>query len=309
MGRTLAGRERARRVFRTVGLATGALALVCALPLRADDFNEERLQEGRIAYQQKKFTEAIDQFRVAAFGSLDRPVVLSECIARLALAQAAAGKSGDADETLNRFLEVERRFGTYAKTNLEPEVRSDFRALLVRRIPPAALAAVGSLAETEPLPPSRPARPATAAASKAPRAPAPTVAAPASPSAGASAPTVAERSRDALTESRRRVLTGRAADAERLLSDALQADPGNRQLRLALLEASCLDRSYAQAVAQVPLVAPFGEAETASMFYAAMALYETGRRAEARDYMQRASASVSGPLVDEYAKKIMGGQP
>ena len=42
------------------------------------------------------------------------------------------------------------------------------------------------------------------------------------------------------------------------------------------------------------------------MFYAAVALYEVGRRDEARTFLQRARSNVSGALVDEYAKKIMG---
>ena len=109
-----------------------------------------------------------------------------------------------------------------------------------------------------------------------------------------------------MAEGRRLINASKAGEAERILSQALAADPGNRELRLSLLEASCLNRSYATSIAQVSAVTPFGEGESVSMFYAAVALYEVGRLSEARDLMRRADSRVSGPLVDEYAKKIMG---
>ena len=42
------------------------------------------------------------------------------------------------------------------------------------------------------------------------------------------------------------------------------------------------------------------------MFYAAVVLYETGNEDEARGYLKRAMPRVSGPLVDEYSRKILG---
>jgi protein involved in temperature-dependent protein secretion len=116
----------------------------------------------------------------------------------------------------------------------------------------------------------------------------------------------AAASRAALAESRRLVLAGKAAEAERTLNDALRADPGNRDLRLALLEAACLNRSYKAAVAQLSLVEPLGDNEGPSLFYAAVALYETGHSKEARSYLGRAMPNVSGLLVDEYSTKILG---
>ena len=111
---------------------------------------------------------------------------------------------------------------------------------------------------------------------------------------------------DALAESRRLITAGKSAEAVRLLNDALRADPGNRELRLALLEAGCLSRSYGVAAEQLPLVTPFSDAEAAPMFYAAVVLYETGRDNEAKSYLERAAPRVSGPLVDEYSRKILG---
>jgi hypothetical protein len=109
-----------------------------------------------------------------------------------------------------------------------------------------------------------------------------------------------------LIEARRLVVAGRAVEAQGMLSDALQVDPGNRDLRLALLEAACLSRAYSEGAYQVQLVSPFGENEAPSMFYAAVVLYETGKTDEARGLMKRAVPRVSGPLVDEYSRKILG---
>jgi tetratricopeptide (TPR) repeat protein len=450
-------REKAESMLRAQGrtfpflLAVVVGMMPSVAGLRADDFNEDRLHDGEDAYVAKRYADAIDQFRIAAFGSLDRPPLLSECLVRLALAEAAANKSPDTGATLERFLEVERRFQSYAKAKLQPEIRSSFQALLLARVPQATILSVPSLAgmiETSEqkiakLPPDarqkaleaearqEPSNPiwptdlaalalergdakeaekwATKALSLQPTnaealalrarsrfarrqyadaltdysalpadaferrpelyaeefvclvearrfedaeaisgripaasaarpdvakartdlaaerqrrtAPAPKPAAATAStatggaasavsraaSAPASAPTPdPARSKAALDESRRLVLASRATDAEKLLNEAIKSDPGNRELRLALLEAACLDRSYPAGAAQVALVKPFAENEAPAMFYAAVVLYETGRVDEARAYMKQAMPRVSGPLVDEYSRKILG---
>jgi thioredoxin-like negative regulator of GroEL len=118
--------------------------------------------------------------------------------------------------------------------------------------------------------------------------------------------TAAARSKQVLDESRRLISAGKAGDAVPLLNAAIKADPANRELRLTLLEAACLSRSYPLAVSQVPMSAPFSDREAPSLFYAAVALYETGHGADARGYLQRALPGVSGPLVEEYSQKILG---
>jgi thioredoxin-like negative regulator of GroEL len=427
----------------------------------AEDFNAERLRSGEDFFAEKRYAEAIDQFRIAAFGYLDQPAALSQCLIRLSLAQSAAGKASDADATILRFLEVERLSRSYPPKGLPPEVAADFRSLLLRRVPEETLLSVPTLAglvETEEqklahLPPAQrrtameamarrepnsakwpvaiardslergdakdaevwatkalaieanlaealavrararmargdyrgaladlgalPAgalekrpelnadrfvclvevgdwpgadraaaslpssvtaradvarateklaaekqrrapstgaapstRPApstgaaTAAAGKPPAKPQTPAAAPPAPPAQNNDP--AASSRAALDESRRLVYAGRAGDAQRLLTSALQADENNRALRLALLEAACLGRAYPTAAAQIPLVQPFAESEAPSMFYAAVVLYETGRVQDAQSYLKRAKPRVSGPLVDEYSRKILG---
>jgi hypothetical protein len=418
-------------------LAAAATWMMPPVPaLKGDEFTDERLREGEEAYVAKRYPDAIDDFRIAAFGSLNKPPVLSQSLVWLALAQAAAGKTSDVGITLEKFLDVERRFPVYSQARLEPETRAAFKTLLLARVPQATILSVPSLAgliETEEqkiarLPaadqkraleaaarrdPNNPIWPidlsrlaleqgdakeadrwatkalsiqsqnsdalalrasaraarnqcadaladlgalsakerdrrpelyaddfvclvavrnwdaAAAVAGRVPQASAsrpdvasaraqlaaeqqrrggskaaPATAARAPAPAPAPAPDAA-RSRAALEESHRLVLAGRSADAEKLLNDALKADPANRELRLALLEASCLDRSYQSGAAQVALVKPFTETEAPSMFYAAVVLYETGKFDEARAYMKQAMPRVSGPLVDEYANKIL----
>ena len=78
-----------------------------------DQFNLERLKSGQNLYLEKRYLDAIAQLHVAAFGYLSKPAPLSECLVWLALAQTAAGRPADADATIARFLEVERRFPSY----------------------------------------------------------------------------------------------------------------------------------------------------------------------------------------------------
>ena len=426
------------------------MTLAAASPTQ--DFYQERLRAGKDAYRQKRFVAAAAELRVAAFGLLDTPPLLSEALARLALAQAAAGRAADAAATLSRFVDVERRFGSYAKAALGPEVRSEFQQLLVQHVPPATLQSVAGLAgfvETEAqkaakLPPRErrkaleagferepnnaawaaalaqdaaerrdendvlrwtgralriaPANPealaleahvrvarrqcaealadlkalpvaelerrpqlqadrfvclvetgdwagaeaasktlsadatarpdvsrasqrlATALAARRPTrtagrgegAPAPSssVSAPAlARSAGATRSAIAgpgSRAAAALSESRRLMDALKAPEAAKILLEALRSDPDNRELRVALLEACCLSGDWRRGAEQVAFVAPFSEREALPMFYAAVVLYQTGKIQEARGYMERVRPRVSGPLAEEYARKILG---
>jgi len=430
------------------------------------DFYEARLHAGQEAYRQKQALDAVDQLRIACFGFLDRPPLLSESLARLALAQAAAGRSEEVEATILRFLQVERRFAPYSQIKLEPEVKAEYQSLLLRQVPQATLLSLPSLAglvETEERKiaklPSRERRKALEAASRREpgnaiwplglareaaeredqkgvlrwagealrrdagnadalahraharaarrecsealadlkalpqteldrrpeshadrfvclvesgdwasadeafklipaklmvrgdvaragqklaaerqrrgresagntggansspesRADRPESAVPASEPAASAKGLAAEKRPseglfprpsaslpEVLAESRRLVAAGKAGEAEKILAEALRSEPSNRELRLALLEASCLSRAWSRGAEQLAFVSPFAEEEVAPMFYAAVVLYETGRTAEAHSYMERVLPRLSGPFVDEYARKILG---
>ena len=113
---------------------------------RGDEFYAARLRSGEAAYLEKRLPEAIDNLKIASFGLLENPLLESEALVYLALAQSAAGKITDADATLARFLEVERRFAPFAKIKLDSGVRADFQALALRRVAPSTLTAFPALA-------------------------------------------------------------------------------------------------------------------------------------------------------------------
>ena len=117
-----------------------------AVHARADAFAEARLARGIDAVRTKRYSEASDQFRIACFGLLDEPILLTEGLVRLTLAQEAAGRRADVEKTLERFLDVERRFAVYAKSRLDAPTREGFQALLRARLPADVIAAVPSLA-------------------------------------------------------------------------------------------------------------------------------------------------------------------
>ncbi len=111
------------------------------------DFYQQRLQAGIEAFRAKRLQEAVDELRIAAFGMLEQPTVLLDTLARLALAQQAVGRTADAELTLNRFIEVERKFNNWGQSRLEPELKTQFEALLAKKISPETLLAISSLAD------------------------------------------------------------------------------------------------------------------------------------------------------------------
>jgi tetratricopeptide (TPR) repeat protein len=137
-------RKVARNAFLVAILCS--TALLAARPARAQDFYDEQLRAGRDSFQAGRTLEAADELRIAAFGLLDRPQLLSEALVRLAIAQSSLGNSAAVAHTLGRFLDVESRFQMYAKLTLDPPTRSAFETLLKKSVPRATIAAVPSLA-------------------------------------------------------------------------------------------------------------------------------------------------------------------
>jgi hypothetical protein len=130
----------------SVGLFGILLALGSASFLDADEFSRDRLRAGQEALRARRLPEAVDQIRIACFGLLEEVDTLAECLVSLTLAQDAARRPADVDATLARFLEVERRFTSYAKAALPAESRREFQAILLARVPEGTLLAVPSLA-------------------------------------------------------------------------------------------------------------------------------------------------------------------
>jgi len=100
---------------------------------------------------------------------------------------------------------------------------------------------------------------------------------------------------------------GKAAEAAEQLRGWAARFPKSRDVRKALLEAACLAKEWKVAADQVARVEPFQDGEEASMFYAAVSLYQTGSADAAKGLMARARPKIgTNPFVEHYAKKILG---
>jgi TonB family protein len=145
--------------LRSLAISASLLAAASIAWGQPEDFYEARLVAGYEAMRAKRVPEAIDQLRIAAFGLMDRPPLLSEALVRLALAQEAIGPKQGAAETIKRFVDVERRFGAFTKARLEPTARTAFRNLFAKHVPAATIASLPSFGG--PPPTSGPARAAS----------------------------------------------------------------------------------------------------------------------------------------------------
>ncbi|MFN7986221.1 MAG: hypothetical protein U0529_02035 [Thermoanaerobaculia bacterium] len=249
-------------------LVAAAVAWLPGRAAAADDFYQMRLEEGRIAYQTGSGVEAVNLLRIACFGLMDQPRLLSEGLVWLVLAQQKLDRLADADATLRRFLDVEKRFGTYSKASLPAETRKEFDRTLLRRIPPDALRAVPSLASLV--------EPGSALA-------APPVAPPVAPPAVKVSPAPIPTP-----------------------SPAPAATPEDRDARKNRLEAACMSRDWKTVVAEAKALSPFRDGEEPSMFYAAVGLFETGDVATARPLMEKAKPRIAAtPFVTFYLDKVL----
>jgi len=110
--------------------------LVVAVAAGASDFYEGQMRSGEQTLAAGQAAESIDALRVASFGLLEKPALLSECLAALAVAQSRAHRAADADATLQRFRAVQALFP--AQTSLSSasaDVRTAFEAFARRRVP------------------------------------------------------------------------------------------------------------------------------------------------------------------------------
>src|SRR5215831_5535547 len=123
-----------------------SLMLQAGAVLGQSDFGMTRLAAGKEAFNQKRFAEAVEEFRVAGFALLDEPPRLLESLVRQAVAQSAGGHAvQDRKATIDRFLEVERRFPIFPDLDLEPEIRRTFQTILSRDVPAESLASLPEL--------------------------------------------------------------------------------------------------------------------------------------------------------------------
>ncbi len=288
-----------------VALLALAPTFILGAATPADDFYLVRLQAGKAEAAAGRPYEAIDDLKIATFGFLDQPVLLVEGLSRLALAQAAAGRGEEAEATLRRMVEIEKAYSGWAQADLEPETRAavvslvgkklgaDAAKLLTAPPVPAAVPTAVPKAVSTPVPNPEP-PPAVAVAP-----PVPVVGPPSPPATAAT-----------LAESKSLVAQGRYVENLRRLVAAVAVNPTDRELKKALLEGAALTKAWGTAVAQLEPLRPFREGEEPWMFYGAVALYESGRAAEARELAEKALPRLArSPFVDYYARRIVETAP
>lgn len=302
--------------------ALSILALL-ALPARAaiDPFYLNLLRDGQHALDRKDFREAARDFRLACFGMLDEPRTLTDCLARLALAQDAAGEVEGFRDTFQRLVELEDRFKAYSQADLAPELRAALEARLASRLPAATLEGAPAFRSTlgkkgaaapakapEKLPQKTPEKAPEKTPEKATTAPPP------SPQPASPKPlTDAERQK---LERARSALTQHGAPKD-VLRDAFQAarevadaHPDSREAQHLAAEAAYRISRWPDAATYFRRGGDPGDGEPERLFYQAVSLFESGDPAGAAASLRRALPGLKRtPYVETYMKKILGGTP
>src|SRR5262245_18864962 len=94
-------------------LVTASLALVLLSARAAAQEAKTFIEQGKQHYRDRRFVDAVQEFRVARFMTLHDPPVHEETLARLVLAEEAAGMKAERDQTLQRFIEAEDKFEAF----------------------------------------------------------------------------------------------------------------------------------------------------------------------------------------------------
>ena len=98
-------------------------------------FYLERLTDGKGSFARGEHREAARSFRLACFGLLEQPTLLTECVARLALAELAAGDQSEARDSLRRLVSLVDRFDRYDEASLSDAMRGDVETAALDLVP------------------------------------------------------------------------------------------------------------------------------------------------------------------------------
>ncbi len=99
-----------------------------------DPFYDRLLRDGINAYERGDHAGAAQNLRLACFGLLEEPIVLTRGLIYLALAQAELGDEPEFNHTFTRILEIERRFQGFSQLELDGDLRQVFDEHLYRWI-------------------------------------------------------------------------------------------------------------------------------------------------------------------------------
>ena len=318
-------------------LATaGPLAAPASAQPEVHTHYQQLLERGTFALQGGENDEAARLLRLACFGMLEQTTELADCLTRLAVAQAAAGRDQEFGDTFRRLVEIEGRFGGYTEAVAGPipaGLRASFESEAAERIPARLLAATpafAGLAAQEPPAgealgaesrasaegnPVRPLLPeGGSAAPDATEAPAPVEPAPAPDRAPAEPPApddlnAAERvqlarARQLLSDARDQSELEEPARLARAVADA---NPGSREAQHLAAVIAYRATRWEEAVRYFRRGGDSEETSAESLFYYAVSLYETGEREEAAEILRRSLPRLQPtPFVRSYETKILG---
>lgn len=123
------------------------LAAVAAQAQSAPDaFYLALLRDGRAEMLRGDAVAARKSFRLACFGFLEHPVLLTEGLVRLGLAESSLNDQEEFVATFSRLAEVEERFAAYAPAALTADERRSFEEKAVEWVTPEVLRSLPSFA-------------------------------------------------------------------------------------------------------------------------------------------------------------------
>ena len=100
-----------------------------------DPFYTRLFEDGRFSLERGDHTSATNSLRLACFGHLDEVEALAHCLSYLAVAEAESGAEEEFLQTVQRILEVERRFRVFSKIKLDPAIQARLEEHLYEKVP------------------------------------------------------------------------------------------------------------------------------------------------------------------------------
>lgn len=325
--------------MRKLLILTSLLAtwLTCAPALAATstDFYTGLLKRGVADVEAGRFEDAVTPLRLAAFGLVDTIEGYETSLAYLAVALNCTGQTARVSEVLQRILAAERVERRFASLPLPVPIRTQVDALVRTQLSSAEATALtapsapapgtprqnaqppsrnGSTPSTQPAPvkqaPKEPqqtaTRPPPQTSQSAVAAPKPAVKTPVK-RAGSPSPqaaSVADVS-SRLAGGERALSTGNLNEARRIYRELLAAQALDHSVWIRVAEGLYRSRDFTGALAAFDKVEKLRAGEEAYRFYVAVALYETGQFARARQELAAALPYIElTPDVVRYRNKI-----
>ena len=128
-------------------LLAGSLALLATIPLRAaDPFYLGLFDSGTRDYLRGDYPMAAHKLRIACFGLLEEPPLLTQGLIRLALAQAGAGDDAGFAATFERVLQIEAAFEAYSALPDDTPFKAELERVLPDRVAAEDVAGVPAFA-------------------------------------------------------------------------------------------------------------------------------------------------------------------